>query len=152
MKEISFLLFKRDIFDPLPPEIPTLFIGFEDDDAYSFTKKVQRKKCSSPAPCHCGISLFPYLLLFLFYCLSNGVKSKASWQTGVQTDGRMDKHYIKRIKRAHFSLSMTHSSTTSFILHWAHHLCPQLSRSLLMTKSHKKGQRRDERPQRKRLA
>ena len=83
MKEISFLLFKRDIFDPLPPEIPTLFIGFEDDDAYTFKKKSPGKNSSS-APCHCGISLFPYLLLFLFYCLSNGVKSKATWPVEVK--------------------------------------------------------------------
>ena len=150
MKEISFLLFKRDIFDPLPPEIPTLFIGFEDDnDAYSFTKKKLRKKFFSLQP-HVTVvfHFFHICCFFLFYCLSNGVKSKASWQT----DERTDKPYIKRVKRAHFSLSMTHSSTTSFILHWAHHLCPQLRRSLLMTKSYKKLQlERIKRPQQRKL-
>ena len=38
MKEIPFLTLQRDIFDPLAPEIPTLFIALEDD-AYTLTKK-----------------------------------------------------------------------------------------------------------------
>ena len=66
MKEISFLLFKRDIFDPLPPEIPTLFIGFEDDDAYSFTKKVQEKNFFS---CPMSLWYFTFSIFVAFFVL-----------------------------------------------------------------------------------
>ena len=89
MKEIPFLTLQRDIFDPLPPKYQPLFIGCwrrcidrsTTNSSILHWRKKQRKKIFPLLAHHVTVvfHFFHICCLFLFYCLSNGVKSKAWW-------------------------------------------------------------------------
>ena len=90
MKEIPFLTLQRDIFDPLPPKYQPLFKGCwrrcidrsTTNSSILHWRKKQRKKTFPSLAHHVTVvfHFFHICCLFLFYCLSNGVKSKA-WCT-----------------------------------------------------------------------